>query len=204
MKSSRILISATVIAGLVVGVQVVGVQVAGAQQASAAENVELVLGSDKIKTKNKIFELGNGLAAAVALNAKGVAVFNYATKGSKDNLKRITAKKRAINLAIVSGKVLKKDKKRGKVLGLMTLGSTKKKPDWVVLVVRPKPPKGVSKKDYNNAIYRLVKALTGKKATKMLRKSWKRWAPQRNPIALKNIGVKVHPSAVKAFNEMGS
>jgi len=44
----------------------------------------------------------------------------------------------------------------------------------------------------------------GKKATKMLRKSWKRWAPQRNSIALKNIGVKVHPSAAKAFNEMGS
>ena len=138
MKSSKILISAAVIACLVVGVQVVG-----AQQASAEKNVELVLGSDKIKTKNKIFELGNGLAAAVALNAKRVAVFIYATKGSKDNLKRITAKKRAVKLAIVSGKALKKDKKRDKVLGLMTLGSTKMKPDWVVLVVRPKPPKGV-------------------------------------------------------------
>ena len=86
----------------------------------------------------------------------------------------------------------------------MTLGSTKKNPDWVVLVMRPKPPKGISERAYNDAIYRLVKALTGKKATKMLRKSWKRWAPQRNSIALKNIGVKVHPSAAKAFNEMGS
>ena len=105
MKFSKVLISAAMIAGLVFGVQI-----AGAQQASAAETVEFVLGSDKIKTKNKIFDLGMGLAAAVALNAEGVAIFNYATKGSKDNLKRITAKKRAINLAIVSGKVLKKDK----------------------------------------------------------------------------------------------
>ena len=93
MKNSRVVISAAMIAGLVLVAQVVG-----APQASAAETVELVLGSDKIKTKNKIFDLGMGLAAAVALNAEGVAGFNYATKGSKDNLKRITAKKRASTL----------------------------------------------------------------------------------------------------------
>ena len=192
MKTSKVLLTAAMIAGLL----------GSALQAAAAGPVELVFGTDKIKSK--LFKMGVGLSAAIALNADGVVVFNYSTKGSKDNLKRLTAKKRAINLAVVSGKALKNAKQRDKVLAVMTLGSTKKKPDWVVLVVRPKPPKGVSKARYEGAIYQLVKALTSKKTMKLMKKHWKRWAPQRNAVALKNIGVKYHAGAIKAFKEMGS
>ena len=56
----------------------------------------------------------------------------------------------------------------------MTLGSTKKKPNWVVLVVRPKPPKGVPKAQYEGAIYQLMKALTSKKTMKLMKKHWQR------------------------------
>ncbi len=163
--------------------------------------VELVLGTDGIKSK--LFALGNGIATAVALNADGVEVYNYATKGSKDNLKRITKKKRAINLAAVRLKALEKSKLRKKVMGVMTLGSTRKNPDWVVLVVRPKPPKGVAKKTYDNAIYQLVKALYNKKSNKVIKKAWGRWAPNRNAVILKSAGVKYHPAALKALTELG-
>ena len=61
-----------------------------------------------------------------------------------------------------------------------------------------------SKAQYEGAIYQWVKALTSKKTMKLMNKHWKRWAPQRNAIALKNIGVKYHAGAIKAFKEMGS
>lgn len=163
--------------------------------------VELVLGTDG--TKSPLFAMGNGIATAIALNAEGVAVFNYSTKGSKDNLKRLTKKKRAINLAAVSLGALEKFKDRNKVLGIMTLGSTRKKPDWVVLVVRPKPPKGVSKARYDNAIYQLVKALNNKKSRKVIKKAWKRWAPNRNQALFKIVGLKYHAAATRAFKDLG-
>ncbi len=177
---------------------------AGAKQlamSAGGDPVELVLGT--AGTKSPIFGMGNGIAMAVALNADGVAVFNYSTKGSKDNLKRLTKKKRAINLAAVSLGALEKFKGRKNVLGIMTLGSTRKNPDWVVLVVRPKPPKGVSKAQYNNAIYQLVKALNNKKSRKVIKKSWKRWAPNRNQALFKTVGLKYHAAAAKAFKDLG-
>ena len=186
----------------VLAVGLVGCAGSGGQSGGQSDNpVELVLGTDGIKSP--LFGMGNGLSTAMALNAKGVAVYNYATKGTKDNLKRLTKKKRAINLAAVLAKGLGKSKLRSKVQGVATLGSTKKKPDWVILVVRPKPPKGVSKKQYENAIYNLVLALQNKKTKKLMGKSWKRWAPQPNPIVFKNVGVKMHPGAVRAYKKLG-
>ena len=98
---------------------------------------------------------------------------------------------------------LEKFKGRKNVLGIMTLGSTRKNPDWVVLVVRPKPPKGVSKAQYNNAIYQLVKALNNKKSRKVIKKSWKRWAPNRNQALFKTVGLKYQAAAARAIKDLG-
>ena len=171
-----------------------------ASSGGGGDPVELVLGTDS--EKSPLFGMGNGIATAVALGAEGVAVYNYSTKGAKDNLKRISKKKRAINLAAVPLRALEKSKNRNKVQGLMMLGSTRKKPDWVALVVRPKPPKGVSKEAYNAAIAQLVKALNSKATRKLMKKHWKRWAPNRATSVFESAGVKVHPAVAKAYGTM--
>ena len=199
---AKVLIAGAVALGLAGCAEYGGKMASGGTMASGDDDpVELVLGTDGIKSP--LFGMGNGLSAAVALNAKGVAVFNYATKGTKDNLKRLTKKKRAINLAAVLARGLGKSKLRAKVQGVATLGSTKKNPDWVILVVRPKPPKGVSRKQYEDAIYNLVLALQDKKTEKMMGKVWKRWSPQPNPFVFENVGVKLHPGAIRAYKKLG-
>lgn len=174
---------------------------ASAAKSGGGDPVELVLGTDK--TSSPIFAMGNGLATAVALSSDSVSVFNYSTKGTKDNLKRITKKKRAINLAAVMLRGLEKSKLRKKVMGLAMLGSTRKNPDWVALVVRPKPPKGVSKARYNAAIANLVKTLYSKSTRKLMKKHWKRWAPNRATVVFKSVGVEIHPAALKVYKELG-
>lgn len=190
---------------LLAAVAMLGLAGCAAETASSGgggdDPVELVLGTDS--EKSPLFGMGTGIANAIALGAKGVAVFNYSTKGAKDNLKRITKKKRAINLAAVPLRALEKSKNRKKVMGLMMLGSTRKKPDWIALVVRPKPPKGVSKARYDNAIYQLVKALNNKKSRKVIKKAWKRWAPNRNQALFKIVGLKYHAAATRAFKDLG-
>ncbi len=186
---------------LLAAVAMLGLAGCAAETASSGgggdDPVELVLGTDS--EKSPLFGMGTGIANAIALGAKGVAVFNYSTKGAKDNLKRITKKKRAINLAAVPLRALEKSKNRKKVMGLMMLGSTRKKPDWIALVVRPKPPKGVSKARYNAAIAELVKALNSKATRKLMKKHWKRWAPNRAANVFESAGVKVHPAVAKAY-----
>lgn len=186
---------------LLAAVAMLGLAGCAAETASSGgggdDPVELVLGTDS--EKSPLFGMGTGIANAIALGAKGVAVFNYSTKGAKDNLKRITKKKRAINLAAVPLRALEKSKNRKKVMGLMMLGSTRKKPDWIALVVRPKPPKGVSEARYNAAIAELVKALNSKATRKLMKKHWKRWAPNRAANVFESAGVKVHPAVAKAY-----
>ena len=160
-----------------------------------------MLGTDS--NDSDLFKMGNVLATAVALNTDAVAVYNYSTKGSKDNLKRIAKKRRAINLAAVTLKALEKFKKRKAVQGVVMLGSTRKNPDWVALVVRVKAPKGISKQAYEEAIYQLVKVIYSKKTRKMMKKSWKRWAPNRATVIFKSVGVKLHPGALRAFADLG-
>jgi len=168
---------------------------------AGGDPVELVLGTDS--NDSDLFKMGNVLATAVALNTDALAVYNYSTKGSMDNLKRIAKKRRAINLAAVTLKSLEKFKKRKAVQGVVMLGSTRKNPDWVALVVRAKAPKGVSKEAYEEAIYQLVKVIYNKKTRKMMKKSWKRWAPNRATVIFKSVGVKFHPGALRAFGDLG-
>ena len=162
--------------------------------------VELVIGTDS--NTSDLFKMGNGLATAVALNSDALAVYNYATKGSKDNLKRIAKKKRAINLAAVRLKELETLKKRQAIEAVVMLGSTRKNPDWVALVVRARAPKGVSKEAYKNAIYELVKVIYSEKARKTMQKSWKRWAPNRAAAIFESVGIKYNAGAIQAFNEL--
>ena len=155
--------------------------------------VELVIGTGS--TKSKLFAMGNGVATAVALNGQGVSVYNYATKGAKDNLKRISKKKRAINLAAVPAKALAKaDAKQLKeISGLMALGSDMG--DTVLLVVRNKAPKGVSKADYAKAVGNVVAVLKSAAAAKLIKREWPGWSPGSGADAFKAAGVKLHAAA---------
>ncbi|MEE8332871.1 MAG: hypothetical protein V3R85_03400 [Alphaproteobacteria bacterium] len=167
---------------------------APAHTALAADGqIELVIGTGSIK--GKIFAMGNGVATAVALGGKGVAIYNYATKGAKDNLKRISKKKRAINLAAVPAKSLAKAgaKQLKAISGLMSLGTHKG--DTVLLVVRNKAPKGVSKSAYAKAVGEVVAVLNSAAAAKMIKREWSGWSPASGAGAFKSAGVKRHAAA---------
>lgn len=161
--------------------------------ALAEGQIELVIGTDS--TKSKLFAMGNGLATAVALGGKRVAVYNYATKGAKDNLTRIAKKKRAINLAAVPAKALAKAgaEQRKAISGLMALGA--EGGDTVLLVVRNATPKGVSKADYTNAVRELVAVLKSGAAAKLVKREWPGWAPSSGAEAFKAAGVGIHAGA---------
>ena len=57
-------------------------------QNSLAGDVELVIGTGNIK--GNLFAAGNAISIASALNGKGFKIYNYGTKGGKDNIKRVT------------------------------------------------------------------------------------------------------------------
>ena len=160
----------------------------------AADDIELVLGSGG--TSEPVFAIGNGISNAVVLNASGVKVYNYGTKGDKDNLKRISGKRRPINMALVTAKGLAKAKKGQikAVSGIMAVGSVKGEP--VLLIVRNKAPKGVSEMDYGKAIGEVVKALKSQKSAKVLMGAWKDWKPSDGSAAFKAAGVKRHKASM--------
>ena len=124
---------------------------------SAANELELVVGTGG--TASAAFSAGNGMSIASVMHGKGIKIYSYGTKGDKDNIKRLTKKKRAINLAIVSSKGLAKanDKQKKGISGLIALG--KAKGDTLLLLVRNKAPKGVSKDKYSLAISEVLRVL---------------------------------------------
>ena len=105
---------------------IVVISASGQHQAVAAD-MELVIGTGNIK--GKLFAAGNAISVASVLHGKGVKVYNYGTKGGKDNIKRISKKKRAINFGLVSAKDLGKAKKKQlkAIRGLMAVGKAKGK-----------------------------------------------------------------------------
>lgn len=161
---------------------------------TAADDIELVLGSGD--TSDPVFAIGNGISNAVVLNASGVKVYNYGTKGDKDNLKRIAGKRRPINLALVTAKGLAKAKKGEikAVSGVMAVGSVKGEP--VLLIVRNQAPKGVSDAAYGKAIGEVVKALKSGKSAKVLMGAWKGWKPSAGSAAFEAAGVKLHKASM--------
>jgi hypothetical protein len=160
---------------------------------ASAQNIDLVLGSGS--TNGKVFAAGNAMSVAVALKGDGFALFNYGTKGSKENLKRISSKKRAINFAAVTVKALGKAKTKQlkAISGLMALGKTKG--GTLLLVVRNKAPKGVSKKAYNAAIASIARILKSSAASKRISKEWAGYAPSSGTAEFKAAGLKMHASA---------
>jgi hypothetical protein len=163
-------------------------------QSVAMEEIELVIGS--AGTKSKLFEAGNGISMASVIGAKGVKVYNYGTKGDKDNLKRISKKKRAINLALVSAKGLAaaSAKQKKAISGLMAIG--KHDGDIVLLIARNKAPKGVSKDAYAKALSSVIAAIKGGKGMKFAQKSWSGFAPAQADAAFKTAGVRLHKAAM--------
>ena len=161
---------------------------------SAANELELVVGTGG--TSSAAFSAGNGMSIASVIHGKGIKIYNYGTKGDKDNIKRLTKKKRAINLAIVSAKGLAKanDKQKKGMRGLIALG--KAKGDTILLIVRNKAPKGVSKDRYSLAISEVVRVLKDTKAGKVIEKEWRDWSVSSGESALKAAGVKRHEAAL--------
>ena len=164
-------------------------------QNSVAADVELVIGSGDIK--GDLFAAGNAISIASALNGKGFKVYNYGTKGGKDNIKRVTKKKKSINFGMVTAKDLSKAKAKQikKLRGLMSLGTLKGK--QILLIVRNKAPKKVSKDSYKAVISSVVKLLNSSKSKERIKSVWAGYGPKRAPDAFKNVGVKLHPSAMK-------
>jgi hypothetical protein len=160
----------------------------------AMDEIELVVGS--AGTKSKLFEAGNGISMASVIGANGVKVYNYGTKGDKDNLKRISKKKRAINLALVSAKGLAaaSDKQKKAISGLIAIG--KHKGDTILLIARNKAPKGVSKDAYAKALSSVIAAIKGGKGMKFAQKSWSGFAPAQADAAFKTAGVRLHKAAM--------
>jgi hypothetical protein len=162
---------------------------------SATESeIELILGTGE--TSDAVFSVGNGISNAVVLNASGVKVYNFGTKGDQDNLKRIAAKKRAINLALVTAKGLSAAKKGElkAVSGIMAVGTVKGQP--LLLIVRNEAPNGVSKTAYSKAIGEIVKALKDQKSAKVLKGAWKGWQPSDGNDSFKAAGVAVHKASM--------
>jgi len=181
----------TAAAALSIAMLAVAVQPA---QTMAMEDVELVVGT--AGTDHPLFAAGNGISMASVVSAKGVKVYNYGTKGDKDNMKRISKKKRAINLALVSGKGLAaaNDKMKKEVSGLIAVGQHKG--DTILLIARNKAPKGLSKDAYTKALSSVVAALKSAKGKKFVSKEWKAFAPANADAAFKAAGVAVHKAAM--------
>jgi len=160
----------------------------------AMDEIELVVGS--AGTKSKLFDAGNGISMASVIGAKGVKVYNYGTKGDKDNLKRISKKKRAINLALVSAKGLAaaSAKQKKAISGLMAVGMFKG--DTILLIARNATPKGVSKEAYTKALSSVIAALKGGKGMQFAKKSWSDFAPSSADSLFKEAGVEVHKAAM--------
>lgn len=163
-------------------------------QAVSAAELELVLGTGN--TKGKLFSAGTAISMASVLQGKGIKVYNYGTKGGKDNIKRISKKKRAINFGLVTAKDLSKakEKQRKAFSGLMALG--KAKGETVLLIVRNKAPKKVSKGDYAAAVAEFVRVLKSSKSAAMIKKQWAGFAPSSGASDFKAAGVKLHKAAI--------
>ncbi len=163
-------------------------------QSVAMDEVELVIGT--AETKHPLFAAGNGMSMASVVARTGVKVYNFGTKGDKDNLKRIAKSKRAINLALVSAKALKaaaaKEKKA--ISGLIAVG--KHNGDTILLVARNAAPKGLSKEAYTKALSAVVAAFKSAKGKKFVSKEWKDFAPASADAEFKAAGVSVHKAAM--------
>jgi hypothetical protein len=167
--------------------------VSGQHQAIAAD-MELVIGTGSIK--GNLFAAGNAMSVASVLQGKGVKVYNYGTKGGKDNIKRISKKKRAINFGLVTAGDLGKAKKKqlNAIRGLMAIGESKGK--TMLLIVRNKAPKKVSKADYAAAVAQIVNILKSKKGIARIKAAWKGYAPASGATNFKSVGVKLHNAAI--------
>ena len=150
---------------------------ASAQPQAIAADMELVLGTGSIK--GNLFAAGNAISIASVLQGKGVKVYNYGTKGGKDNIKRIAKKKRAINFGFVTAADLGKAK-----------GKT------VLLIVRNKAPKKVSKEAYAAAVAQVVSILKSKKGVSRVKAAWKGYTPSSAAADFKAAGVKLHKAAI--------
>lgn len=174
---------------------VLAVSSVGHPPTSVAADIELVIGTGNIK--GDLFAAGNAISIESALNGKGFKVYNYGTKGGKDNIKRVTKKKKSINLGMVTAKDLSKAKAKQikKLRGLMSLGTLKGKE--ILLIVRNKAPKKVSKNSYKSSISSVVKLLNSSKSKVRIKSVWAGYAPKGALSAFKNVGVKLHSSAMK-------
>ena len=159
-----------------------------------ANDLELVLGTGN--TKGKLFAAGSAISMASVIEGKGIKVYNYGTKGGKDNIKRISKNKRAINFALVTAKDLAKanEKQRKAFSGLMALG--KAKGETVLLIVRNKAPKKVSKADYAAAVAEVVRVLKSSKTANMVKEKWSGFAPSSGASDFKAAGVALHKAAI--------
>ncbi len=184
---NKLMKSLTALAAIVV------ITASGQPQANAAD-LELVLGTGNIK--GELFAAGNAISIASVLQGKGVKVYNYGTKGGKDNIKRISKKKRAINFGLVTAKDLSKAKKKQlkAFSGIMAIG--KAKGSEILLIVRNKAPKKVKKADYAAAVAQVVSILKSKNAMAHIKKAWKGYSLSSGAAAFKKAGVKLHKAAI--------
>ena len=172
---------------------IVVMSVTGQQQAVAAD-MELVLGTGDIK--GSLFAAGNAISIASVLQGKGVKVYNYGTKGGKDNIGRLSKKKRAINFGLVTAADLGKAKPKQlkAIRGLMAVGKDKGK--TVLLIVRDKAPKKVSKEAYATAVAQVVGILKSKKGMARVKAAWNGYSPSSGAADFKAAGVKLHKAAI--------
>jgi hypothetical protein len=163
-------------------------------QTAFAGELELVIGTGN--TKGTLFAAGSAISMASVVEGKAIKVYNYGTKGGNDNIKRISKNKRAINFGLVTAKDLAKAKakQREAFSGLMALG--KAKGENVLLIVRNKAPKKVSKADYAAAVAEFVRVLKSAKTAKMVKQQWPGFSPSSGAADFKAAGVKLHKAAI--------
>ena len=70
------------------------------------------------------------------------------------------------------------------------------KGDTILLIVRNKAPKGVSKDKYSLAISEVVRVLKDTKAGKVIKNEWRDWSVSSGEAAFKAAGVKRHEAAL--------
>lgn len=159
-----------------------------------ATELELVIGTGN--TSGKLFAAGSAISMASVLEGKGIKVYNYGTKGGKDNITRISKKKRAINFALVTAKDLAKAKnnQRKAISGLMAIG--KEKGETILLIVRDNAPRKVSKSDYAAAVAEFVRVLKSPRSVKLVKKEWSGFQPSSGAAEFKAAGVKLHKAAI--------
>ena len=87
-----------------------------------------------------------------------------------------------------------KAKKLKKLSGLMSLGTLGGKN--ILLIVRNKAPKKVSKESYAAAIANAVGLLQSGKAKKRIKAAWGGYAPASASAAFKKVNVKLHKAAI--------